>query len=55
MNFYTQVLSRFVASSALRLQVSFEAKTNNEQAERSLEDTRRALRDLGLDTNARIE
>ena len=55
MNFYTKVLSRFVASSALRLQVSFEAKTNNEQAERSLEDTRRALRDLGLDTNARIE
>ena len=55
MNFYTKVLSRFVASSALRLQVSFEAKTIDEQAERSLEDTRTALRELGLDTDARIE
>jgi len=55
MNFYTKVLSRYAASTDLKLRVSFEARVDDEQAARALEDARTALRELGLDAEARLD
>jgi hypothetical protein len=48
MNFYTKVLSRFATGKGLRLCVSFEVKTEGELSKESIEETRTALRELGL-------
>jgi len=55
MNFYTRVLSRFATTPGLKLEVTFKAAASGDQAERSLEETRNALRELGLNADARIE
>ena len=55
MNLYTKVLSRFASSSGLKLTVKFEAKAECEQSERKLEETNAALRELGLENDARLE
>ncbi|MAO24327.1 MAG: AAA family ATPase [Phycisphaerae bacterium] len=55
MNFYTKVISRFASSSKLKLRVSFEVDAEGDQGDRSLEDTRNALQELGLDPDARLE
>ena len=52
MNFYTKVLTRFVTEPGLKLQVSFEAPTEAEQAQNTVDEIKSALRDLGLDEDA---
>jgi hypothetical protein len=47
MNFYTKVLSRF-ARGSLKLRVSFEVATDDGFSEQVIEETRIALRELGM-------
>jgi len=49
MNFYTKVLSKYATMPDLKLEVSFEAKIDREQADAKTNDTKAALRELGLD------
>jgi hypothetical protein len=51
MNFYMKVLSKFATDQrhALTLRVSFEARNDQGVAEQKVEETRIALRELGLD------
>lgn len=49
MNFYTKVLTRFVSSQDLRLEVSFEVPVDREQAQSKADETRFGLKELGLD------
>ena len=48
MNFYTKVLSRFVSSPGLVLNVSFEVPADAEQAKGKVEEARASLKELGL-------
>ena len=49
MNFYTKVLSRFASVPGLKLRVSFELPASESVTEAKLEETRTALRELGLE------
>ncbi|MFO0915267.1 MAG: DUF499 domain-containing protein [Pirellulales bacterium] len=49
MNFYTKVLSKYATLPGLKLEVSFEAKIDREQADAKANETRLSLRELGLD------
>jgi len=51
MNFYTKVLSRFVGGSGLKLKVEIEVKPDEGISQQKVEQTRVALRELGLDEN----
>jgi hypothetical protein len=51
MNFYTKVLSKYATSPDLKLEVTFEAKVDREQADAKAGETKSALRELGLDDN----
>jgi hypothetical protein len=51
MNFYTKVLSRFASTPGLRLTVSFEMPPESSITRAQIEETRTALRELGLDEN----
>jgi hypothetical protein len=48
MNFYTKVLSRFAASSGLRLTVHFDLHGEDQLSPQKIEETKVALRELGL-------
>lgn len=48
MTFYTKVLTRFVGSPGLKIEISFEAPTKPEERRSKLEETKTALRELGL-------
>src|SRR6185295_5889101 len=48
MNFYTKVLSRFAGSAGLKLTVQVEVAPTAGVSKQSAEDTRNALRELGL-------
>lgn len=48
MNFYTKVLSRFARSSGLTLRVAFEVTSDADLTDARIEETRTALRELGL-------
>ncbi len=48
MNFYTKVLSRFATTKNLRLTVSVEVSPDGGVSKQSMEETRTALRELGL-------
>jgi hypothetical protein len=50
-NFYTKVLSRFTATPGLKLTVRFEVPPESTVTEAQIEETRTALRELGLDEN----
>jgi Protein of unknown function (DUF499) len=52
MNFYTKVLTRFVSSPDLKLEVSFEVPIDSDQAQSKIDDTRSGLKELGLDDAA---
>ena len=54
MNFYTKVLSRFAATPGLKLDVGFEAPAEGEQGKGKAEETRTALRELGLSEDIEI-
>lgn len=49
MNFYTKVLSKHVSDKNLRLKVSFEAEPEAGISKERFEETKNALRELGLD------
>jgi hypothetical protein len=49
MNFYTKVVSKFAAAQGVRLKVTFEASPAGGVSKQKLEETRAALRELGLD------
>jgi hypothetical protein len=48
MNFSTKGLSRFAATPGLKLEVSFEGPPGEETTEAKREETKAALRELGL-------
>jgi hypothetical protein len=48
MNFYTKVLSRFASTPGLQLAVSFEVPPESSVTKAQIEETRTALRELGL-------
>jgi len=48
MTFYTKVLTRFVGTPGLKIEVSFEAPTKPEETRSRVEETKTALRELGL-------
>lgn len=48
MNFYTKVLSRFATTKSLRLTVAVEVAPEGGVSKQSLEETKTALRELGL-------
>jgi len=54
MNFYTKVLSKFVSSPGLTLQVGFEVPADSEHGKANVDDIKSALRDLGLDEDAML-
>jgi hypothetical protein len=54
MNFYTKVLTRFASSPELKLEVSFEAPIDSDQAQSKADDTRSGLKELGLDDTASL-
>jgi hypothetical protein len=49
MNFYTKVLSKFAASKGLKLTVRFELTTDGGVSQQKIEETKVALRELGLE------
>ncbi|MCX6879666.1 MAG: AAA family ATPase, partial [Verrucomicrobia bacterium] len=49
MNFYTKVVSKFAAGKGVKLKVSFEATPEGGVSQQKLEETRAAIRELGLD------
>lgn len=51
MNFYTKILSRFAATSGLKLTIQVEISPPDGISKQTLEETRNALRELGLDDN----
>lgn len=54
MNFYTKVLSRFVGSSGLKLKIEIEVKPDEGVSQQKVEQTKVALRELGLDENVDV-
>ena len=52
MNFYTKVVSKHAANSGLRPTVTFEVPVSADEARTREQETRAALRELGLDENA---
>ena len=51
MNFYTKVLSKHASDRNLKLKVSFEASPAAGISAEKVEETKAALRELGLDTS----
>ena len=54
MNFYTKVLSRFASAPGLKLTVSFEVPPASGVTTAQSEETRTALRELGLEENPEL-
>jgi len=54
MNFYTKVLSRFVSSPGLNLEVKFEAPAEGDQGKTKADEARSSLRELGLSDDIEI-
>jgi hypothetical protein len=48
MNFYTKVVSRFATNPDLKLTVGFEVPVPPDQVKSKTDETKTALRDLGL-------
>jgi hypothetical protein len=55
MNFYTKVLSKFAAGKALNLTVRFELSSDEAITPQKIEETKTALRELGLEDDLRTE
>lgn len=48
MNFYTKVLSKFAGGKGLKINISFEAAPEGGLSNQQIEETKVALRELGL-------
>jgi len=55
MNFYTKVLTKFVKDGGLKLNVTFEASATDSFGDLKVEETKAALRGLGLNDDVKIE
>jgi hypothetical protein len=55
MNFYTRVLSRFVTGTGLKVTVNVEVAPEDGVSKQKADDTRTALRELGLNDNLKEE
>ncbi len=55
MNFYTRVVSRFATGPGLKLKVEVEAAPGEGITQETVEDTKRALRELGLGDSVSAE
>jgi hypothetical protein len=55
MNFYTKVLSRFAASKGLKLTLTVEVAQDSGTSEQKIEETKVALRELGLNDDVEVE
>ena len=54
MNFYTKVLTRFVSTKELKIQVTFEVPAEGDQGAAKANETKTGLKELGLDDNVSI-
>jgi hypothetical protein len=54
MNFYTKVVSKFAAGQGVKLKVTFEATPEGGVSKQKLEETRAAIRELGLDGDVSV-
>jgi len=55
MNFYTRVVSKFAADKDLKLKVTVETSPRSGISEQKVEETKVALRELGLNDNVSVE
>ena len=55
MNFYTRVLAKFVTGSGLKLTVKVEIVQEEGFSQQKLDETRSALRELGLNDKVETE
>lgn len=55
MNFYTKVLSRFAASKGLKITLTVEVSQEGGVSEQKIEETKVALRELGLKDDVQVD
>jgi hypothetical protein len=55
MNFYTKVLSRFAGSKGLKITINVEVSPEGGVSKQKLEETKVALRELGLNDEVKGE
>jgi hypothetical protein len=55
MNFYTKVLTKFVKAGSLKLNISIEASPKDGITDHQVEETKTALRELGLNDNVHTD
>ncbi len=55
MNFYTKVLSKFANSKGLKISINFQVASNDGVSKQKLEETKNALRELGLSDDVKAE
>lgn len=55
MNFYTKVVGRFANTPGLSISVTFTVPADQEQSKAKTEETRSALKELGLDDSVSAE
>ena len=55
MNFYTKVLSKFANNKGLKISINFQVASNDGVTKQKVEETKTALRELGLDDNVKFE
>ncbi len=55
MNFYTKVLAKFANTKGLKISINFQIASEEGVSKQRLEETRNALRELGLDDNIKLE
>jgi hypothetical protein len=54
-DFYTKVLSKFASARGLKLTVKVEVTPDGGVSKQKLDETKSALRELGLDDDVKIE
>ena len=55
MNFYTKVLSKFAAGKGLKIKIEVEVSQADGISEQKVEETKVALRELGLDDDVEVK
>ena len=55
MNFYTKVLAKFANTKGLKIGINFQVTAEQGVSKQKIEETRNALRELGLDDNVTLQ
>jgi hypothetical protein len=55
MNFYTKVLTRFATTKGLKIKIDFEVSQADGISEQKVEETKVALRELGLGDDIKVQ